>query len=136
MSEGPRLSVAFAVFCQDYNPEQPTDLRRMTTGIGGWKADAPPTLELTLALGLWNAGEPGTVRCRLGVRRPGETVAYVGEGEATVSDPGEMVLLPLKLTLTFERAGTYWAVCEFDGRPLVEVPFTVSAEPPPAFGVH
>jgi hypothetical protein len=126
------LTVAFAMFCQDYDPARPTDLRHMTTGIGGFQADDPPTLALTLALGLWNAGEAGVVRCRLGVRRPGADVEYVGEGDTTVHDPGEMVILPLKFTLTFTVPGTYWAVCEFDGRPLVEVPFTVSADPPPA----
>jgi hypothetical protein len=132
--ETPRLTVAFAMFCEDYAPERPTDLRHMTTGIGGWRADAPPTVNLTLALGLWNAGGPGTVRCRLGIRRPGEDVVYLGEGDTTVNDPGEMVILPLKLTLTFEKPGTYWAVCDFDAVPLVEVPFTVSADAAPAFG--
>ena len=130
----PRLTVAFAMFCQNYDPERPTDLRHMTTGIGGWKEDDPPKLDLTLALGLWNAGGPGTVRCRLGVRRPGEEVIFVGEGETTVNDPGEMVILPLKLSLTFEKAGTYWAICEFAGQPLVEVPFSVTEDPAPAFG--
>lgn len=130
----PRLSVAFAMFVLDYDPERPTDLRRMTTGIGGWTAVAPPTVELTLAIGLWNAGTPGKVMCRLGVRRPGEDVQFIGEGDTEVNDPGEMVILPLKLTLTFERPGTYWAIAEFDGRPLVEVPFTVSADASPAFG--
>ena len=122
------------MFVLDYDPERPTDLRRMTTGIGGWTAVAPPTVELTLAIGLWNAGAPGKVVCRLGVRRPGEDVQFVGEGDTQVNDPGEMVILPLKLTLTFERPGTYWAVVEFDGQPLVEVPFTVSADVSPAFG--
>jgi hypothetical protein len=122
----PRLSVAFAMFCQEYDPDQPTDLRRMTTGIGGWRADAPPTVELTLAIGLWNAGGAGRVETRVGIRRPGEDVVYLGEAETTVEDPAELAVLPLKLTLTFERPGAYWAVCEFDGRPLVEVPFTVS----------
>lgn len=130
----PRLTVAFAMFCEDYSPERPTDLRRMTTGIGGWRADQPPTVNLTLALGLWNAGGIGRVTCKLGIRRPDEDLVYLGEGEASVNDPGEMVLLPLRFTLTFEKAGTYWAVCEFDGTPLVEVPFTVSADPAPAFG--
>ena len=105
----------------------------MTTGLGGWNADDPPTIELTLALGLWNAGGPGQVRCRLGIRRPGDEVQYIGEGDTTVSDPGEMVILPLKFTLTLDRPGTYWAVSEFDGHPLVEVPFTVASDPAPAF---
>ena len=131
--ELPRLTVAFAMFCEDYNPERPTDLSRMTTGIGGWRADAPPTVNLTLALGLWNAGGSGNVSCRLGIQRPGEEVVYLGQGDAMVNDPGEMVLLPLKFTLTFETAGTYWAVCEFDSVKLVEVPFTVSPDPAPAF---
>ena len=48
----PRLSVAFAMFVLDYDPERPTDLRRMTTGIGGWTSVAPPTVELTLAIGM------------------------------------------------------------------------------------
>jgi hypothetical protein len=130
----PRLTVAFAMFCQEYDPARPTDLRRMTTGIGGWKREDPPTLELTLAVGLWNAGGPGQVKCRLGVRRPGHDVIYVGEGDTTVRDSGEMVILPLKLTLTFEIPGIYWAVCEFDGSALVEVPFSVSVAPPPALG--
>ena len=134
MTDMPRLTVAFAMFCQDYDPEHPTDLRRMTTGIGGWKAGDPPTLDLTLALGFWNTGGEGTVRCRLGVRRPGADLEYVGEGNASVRDPGEMVILPLKLAVTFETAGTYWAVCEFDDQTLVEVPFTVSADLPPASG--
>lgn len=114
------------MFCQEYDPEQPTDLRRMTTGIAGWSADEPPTLDLTLAIGLWNAGAPGRVSCRVGVRRPGDELRYLGEADTTVEDPGEMAILPLKLTLTFERPGTYWAVGEFDGRVLVEVPFTVT----------
>lgn len=122
------------MFCQQYDPERPTDLRQMTTGIGGWTAEDPPTLELTLAMGLWNAGGPGEVRCRFGVRRPGQDVDFLGEGDTTVRDPGEMIILPLKLTLTFEAVGTYWAVCEFDGETLVEVPFSVTADPPPAFG--
>lgn len=130
-ARGPRVTVAFAMFCQEYDPERPTDLRRMTTGIGGWRADAPPTIELTLAIGLWNAGEAGTVRCRLGVRRPGEEVVFIGEGDTTVNDPGEMAMLPLRMTLTCDRPGTYWAIGEFDGQPLVEVPFTVSADAPP-----
>jgi len=120
------------MFCQDYDPARPTDLRHMTTGLGGWTAGAPPTVELTLALGLWNAGGPGEVRCRLGMRRPGDDVEFIGEGDTTVNDSGEMVILPLKFTLTFDRPGTYWALCEFDSETLVEVPFTVSAEPPPA----
>ena len=129
----PRLTVAFAVFVQSYNPEQPTDLRQMTTGIGGWRAEAPPTVELTLAMGLWNAGGEGKVTCKLGVRRPGEEIRYIGEGDTVVNDPGEMVVLPLKMTLTFEKPGTYWAIGEFDGVRLVEVPFTVTADAPPAF---
>jgi len=129
----PRLTVAFAMFCQDYDPERPTDLRHMTTGLGGWTAEAQPTVELTLALGLWNAGGPGEVRCRLGVKRPGDDVHFIGEGTTSVSDAGEMVILPLKFSLTIDRPGTYWAVSEFDGQPLVEVPFTVTAEPAPAF---
>ncbi|HET9370865.1 MAG TPA: hypothetical protein VFO19_11480 [Vicinamibacterales bacterium] len=131
MSLPPRVSVAFAMFCEGYDPAYPTDLRQMTTGIGGWTFTDPPTVALTLALGLWNAGGAGTVRCRLGVRRPGDEVEFVGEGDTTVDEPGEMVILPLKLTLTFDRPGVYWAVCEFDGRPIVEVPFTVSADPIP-----
>ena len=122
------------MFVLDYDPERPTDLRRMTTGIGGWTAVAPPTVELTLAIGLWNAGAPGKVTCRLGVRRPGEDVQFIGEGDTEVNEPGEMVILPLKLTLTFERPGTYWALAEFDGHSLVEVPFTVSEDASPAFG--
>jgi hypothetical protein len=120
------------MFCQGYDPQRPTDLRQMTTGIGGWKLDAPPTVELTLALGLWNAGGPGRVSCRIGIRRPGEEVTYLGEGDTTVDDPGEMAILPLKLTLTFDRPGVYWAVCEFDGRPIVEVPFSVAEGAPPS----
>lgn len=119
------------MFCQGYDPERPTDLRQLTTGIGGWTADAPPKVELTLAIGLWNAGGPGRIRCRLGVRRPGEDVVYVGEGDTEVNDPGEMAVLPLKLTLTLDRPGTYWAIGEFDGARLVEVPFSVTAAPPP-----
>src|SRR4029079_13186303 len=48
MSEAlePRVSVAFAMFCHDYDPESPTDLRQMATGIGGWTADEPPTVQL------------------------------------------------------------------------------------------
>jgi len=129
----PRVTVAFAMFCKDYNPERPTDLRTMTTGIGGWTADDPPTMELTLAIGLWNAGGAGTVRCRLGVRRPGDDVQYLGEGDTTLNDPGEMAILPLKFRLTCDRPGVYWAIGEFDGRMLVEVPFSVSADPAPAF---
>jgi hypothetical protein len=128
----PRVSVAFAMFCQGYDPERPTDLRQMITGIGGWREDAPPTVELTLAVGLWNAGASGRITCRVGVRRPGEDTTFLGEGDTTLNDPGEMAILPLKMTLTFEQPGTYWAVCEFDGRPLVEVPFSVSEAPPPA----
>jgi hypothetical protein len=131
MPSFPRLTVAFAMFCHDYDPERPTDLRQMTTGIGGWTAGDPPTIQLTLAIGLWNAGGPGRVRCRMGVRRPGDEVQYLGEGEATVDDSGEMVILPLKFTLTFEQPGTYWAIGEFDGQTLVEVPFTVTADPAP-----
>jgi hypothetical protein len=130
----PRVTVAFAMFCQKYDPARPTDLREMTTGIGGWKADDPPTVELTLAVGLWNAGGAGEVTCRLGVRRPGEDVTYLGEGTTYIEAPGEMAIVPLKLTLTFDRPGTYWAVGEFDGQTLVEVPFSVSEQPPPAFG--
>ena len=129
----PRLTVAFAMFVQGYDPERPTDLRQMTTGIGGWTEAAPPTIELTLAMGLWNAGGDGKVTCRLGVVRPGEDVHYIGEGDTTVNDPGEMIVLPLKMTLTCDRPGTYWAVGEFDGQRLVEVPFTVTADAPPAF---
>lgn len=127
----PRVSVAFAMFCHEYDPTHPTDLRQMTTGLGGWSAEAPPTVNLTLALGLWNAGAPGAVRCRVGVRRPGEEIKYLGEADTTVEDPGEMAILPLKLTLTFDRPGTYWAVGEFDGQVLVEVPFTVTEAPAP-----
>ena len=134
MNTAPRLTVAFAMFVQGYDPERPTDLRHMTTGIGGWTAAAPPTVELTLAIGLWNAGGQGPVTCRLGVHRPGEDVQFVGEGETTVRDPGEMVVLPLKMTLTFDRPGTYWAVGDFDGQRLVEVPFTVASDAAPAFG--
>jgi hypothetical protein len=43
-TETPRVTVAFAMFCQSYDPNRPTDLRQMTTGIGGWKADDPPTV--------------------------------------------------------------------------------------------
>lgn len=132
-STAPRLTVAFAVFVQGYDPERPTDLRQMTTGIGGWRAEAPPTVELTLAMGLWNAGGEGRVTCKLGVRRPDEDVQFIGEGDTTVRDAGEMVVLPLKMTLTFERPGTYWAIGEFGGERLVEVPFTVTADAPPAF---
>lgn len=130
----PRLSVAFAMFVLDYDPEHPTDLRRMTTGIGGWTSVAPPTVALTLAIGLWNAGAPGQVMCRLGVKRPGDDVQYLGEGDTQVHEPGEMVILPLKLTLTFDRPGTYWAVADFDGQRLVEVPYTVTPEESPALG--
>ena len=121
------------MFCQEYDPERPTDLRHMTTGLGGWNAEAPPSVELTLALGLWNAGGRGEVRCRLGIRRPDEELLYIGEGNTSVNDSGEMVILPLKFTLTFDRPGTYWAVCEFDGTALAEVPFTVTSDPAPAF---
>lgn len=127
----PRVTVAFAMFCHDYDPDHPTDLRQMTTGLGGWTADEPPTVQLTLAVGLWNAGGAGQVVCKVGVRRPGEDVAYLGEGDTTVEDQGEMVIMPLKMTLTFERAGTYWAIVEFSGERLIEVPFTVSADPAP-----
>ena len=133
-STGPRVTVAFAMFCQAYDPSRPTDLRQMTTGIGGWTADAPPTVELTLAVGLWSAGGAGRVDCRVGVRRPGEDIVYVGEGDSQIEAPGEMTIMPLKLTLTFNRPGIYWAICEFDGQPLVEVPFAVSEAPAPAFG--
>jgi hypothetical protein len=131
----PRVTVAFAMFCQHYDPERPTDLRQMTTGIGGWTAETPPTVALTLAIGLWNAGGRGQVRCRIGVRRPGDDVQYLGEGDTTVDEPGEMAIMPLKLTLTFDRPGVYWAIGEFDGRTLVEVPFAVSGEPAPATGL-
>lgn len=131
MRSNPRVSVAFAMFCHEYDPNTPTDLRQMTTGLGGWSADAPPTVQLTLAIGLWNAGEAGQVRCRIGVRRPEEDVKYLGEADTTLEDPGEMAILPLKLTLTFDRPGTYWAVGEFDGKTLVEVPFTVTETPAP-----
>ena len=120
------------MFCEAYDPQYPTDLRRMTTGIGGWPAAAPPTVELTLAIGLWCAAA-GRITCRFGVRRPGEETVYIGEGETEVDHPGEMAILPLKLTLTFERPGIYWAIGEFDGQPLVAVPFSVSDAPPPAF---
>ena len=134
MGDSPRLSVAFAMFVLEYDPEKPTDLRRMTTGIGGWTAVAPPTVELTLAIGLWNAGAPGQVACKLGIRRPGDEIHFIGEGDTHVTEPGEMVILPLKVTLTFDRPGTYWAICEFNGDPIVEVPFTVSEDPAPAYG--
>jgi hypothetical protein len=103
----------------------------MTTGIGGWRGSDPPTVELTLALGLWNRGGPGRVSCRLGIIRPGDDTTWLGEGDALVEASGELAILPLKLTLTFDRPGTYWAVCEFDGQLLVEVPFSVSEAPPP-----
>jgi hypothetical protein len=128
----PRVSVAFAMFCQSYNPDRPTDLREMTTGIGGWRADDPPTVELTLAIGLWSAGGAGRVDCRVGVRRPGDAVVYLGEGDTSIEAPGELAIMPLKLTLTFDRPGIYWAICEFGGVPLVEVPFSVTDAPPPA----
>jgi hypothetical protein len=130
----PRVTVAFAMFCEGYDPSQPTDLRRMTTGIGGWRADDPPTIELTLALGLWNAGGRGSVRCRVGMRRPGEDTNYLGEGEAVFEGTAEMAIMPLKLTITCNLPGVYWAICEFAGRPIVEVPFSVSAAPAPAAG--
>jgi hypothetical protein len=135
-TEAPRVTVAFAMFCQGYDPERPTDLRQMTTGIGGWSAADPPTVELTLAIGLWNAGGAGRIRCRLGIRRPGEEVVYLGEGDTGVNDAGEMAILPLKFTLTLDRPGVYWAIGEFGGRPLVEVPFSVTAAPPPATADH
>jgi hypothetical protein len=119
------------MFCHEYDPDHPTDLRQMTTGVGGWTADDPPTVQLTLAVGLWNAGAPGRVHCRVGMRRPDEDIKYLGEADATVEDAGEMAIMPLKLTVTFDRPGTYWAICEFDGVPLVEVPFSVSAQPAP-----
>jgi len=125
----PRVTVAFAMFCQGYDPNRPTDLRQMTTGIVGWTADAPPTEELTLAIGLWSAGGQGRVDCRVGVRRPGDDIVYIGEGDTQIELPGEMAIMPLKLKLTFDRPGVYWAVCEFDGRALVEVPFSVSDAP-------
>jgi len=121
------------MFCEGYDPERPTDLRRMTTGIGGWTADAPPTVELTLAVGLWSAAA-GRIACRFGIRRPDEDTIYIGEGDTNIDGPGEMAIMPLKLTLTFERPGIYWAICEFDGEPIVEVPFAVSETPPPAAG--
>ena len=127
----PRMTVAFAMFCREYDPATPTDLRQMTTGLGGWRADAIPTVDLTLAMGLWNAGGPGQVKCRLGVRRPDDEMQYIGEGDTIVSDVAEMVILPLKFQLTFDRPGTYWAVCEFGGDQIVEVPFTVTEEPAP-----
>ena len=131
-SLAPRVSVAFAMFCQSYDPARPTDLREMTTGIGGWRADDPPTVELTLAIGLWSAGGAGRVDCRVGVRRPGDDVVYLGEGDTSIESPGELAIMPLKLTLTFDRPGIYWAVCEFGGVTLVEVPFSVSDAPPAA----
>lgn len=130
----PRVAVAFAMFCQTYDPARPTDLRQMTTGIGGWKADDPPTIELTLAIGLWSAGGVGRVDCRVGVRRPGDDIVYIGEGETEIEGQGELAIMPLKLTLTCDRPGIYWAIGEFDGHPLVEVPFSVSEAPPPALG--
>jgi hypothetical protein len=119
------------MFCQGYDPDLPTDLRRMTTGVGGWTAEHPPTVELTLAVGLWNAGGAGRVACRLGIRRPGDEILYVGEGDTEMQNQGELAVLPLKLTLTLDRPGIYWAVCEFAGQPLVEVPFSVTAGPAP-----
>ena len=136
MTSPPRLTVAFAMFVQNYNPEQPTDLRQMTTGIGGWREEAPPTMQLTLALGLWNTGAAGRVTCKLGVRRPDEDLKYIGEGDTDVTDSGEMVVLPLKMTLTFDRPGVYWAIGEFDGVRLVEVPFTVTADAAPTMRPH
>jgi hypothetical protein len=127
----PRVSVAFAMFCHEYDPDRPTDLRNVATGLGGWAPDRITTTELTLAIGLWNTGTPGQVHCRVGIKRPGEDIRFLGEAEATVEDPGEMAILPLKLTVTFDRPGTYWAIGEFDGQPLVEVPFTVTAEAAP-----
>ena len=126
-----RLTVAFAMFVQNYDPEHPTDLRQMTTGIGGWRAEAPPTMQLTLALGLWNTGAARRVTCKLGVQRPGEALQFIGEGDTDVTEAGELVVLPLKMTLTFDQPGTYWAVGDFDGQRVVEVPFTVSADPAP-----
>lgn len=128
----PRVTVAFAMFCQSYDPSRPTDLRQMTTGIGGWQADDPPTVELTLAIGLWSAGTPGRVDCRVGIRRPDDDMVYIGEGDTQIEAIGEMAIMPLKFTLTLDRPGVYWAVCEFDGQTLVEVPFSVSDTPPPA----
>ena len=125
------LSLAFAMFVQNYDPALPTDLRQMTTGIGGWRAEAPATVQLTLALGLWNTGGARRVTCKLGLRKPDEEIQYIGEGDTEVTDSGELVVLPLKMTLTFDRPGTYWAIGEFDGARLVEVPFTVSADPAP-----
>lgn len=138
MSAGdmPRVSVAFAMFCHEYDPARPTDLRQMATGLGGWDAADHPTVQLTLAIGLWNAGAPGRVHCRIGIRRPGEETKYLGEADTAVEDPGEMAILPLKLTLTFDRPGTYWAVGEFDGRTLVEVPFTVTEDAAPTVRTH
>jgi hypothetical protein len=131
---GPRVTVAFAMFCQSYDPSRPTDLRQMTTGIGGWSAEDPPTIELTLALGLWSAGSPGRVDCRVGIRRPDDEIVYIGEGDTQIEEIGEMTIMPLKFTLKLDRPGTYWAVCEFSGQTLVEVPFTVTDAPPPAIG--
>ena len=131
-AETPRMTVAFAMFCKTYDPERPTDLRTMITGIGGWTEADPPTLDLTLALGLWNAGGAGMVRLRLGVRRPERETEFVGEGDTTVRETGEMVILPLKVSLTFDQPGIYWAVCEFDGRLLIEVPFSVTETASPA----
>lgn len=125
------MTVAFAMFCQDYDPERPTDLRHMATGLGGWSADAPPTVELTLAIGLWNAGGPGHVRCRLGIRRPDDDLAYFGEGDTEIRETGELAVLPLKFTLTLDRPGIYWAIGEFDGQTIVEVPFAVTDDPAP-----
>jgi hypothetical protein len=121
----PRVSVAFAMFCEHYDPDRPTDLRNLITGISGWSAENPPVVELTLAIGLWNAGAPGPVHCRIGIRRPDEGVTFIGEGDATLEEAGELAIVPLKLTLTCDRPGTYWGICELAGKPLVEVPFTV-----------
>jgi hypothetical protein len=125
------VTVAFAMFCQGYDPQRPTDLRQMTTGLGGWSAESPPTVELTLAVGLWNAGGAGRVSCRLGIRRPGEEPLFVGEGDTLMQEPGELAILPLKLKLTFDQPGIYWAIAEFGGQPLVEVPFSVTEDPAP-----
>ena len=132
----PRLTVAFAMFVQNYDPAMPTDLRQMTTGIGGWRAEAPPTMQLTLALGLWNTGAARRVTCKLGVQRPGEELKFIGEGDTEVTEAGELVVLPLKMTLTFDLPGTYWAIGEFDGVRLVEVPFTVTADAAPTARSH
>lgn len=119
------------MFCHEYDPERPTDLRQMATGIGGWTGEDPPTVQLTLAVGLWNLTGPGRVTCRIGVRRPGEDLTFLGEGEALVDAQGEIVIMPLKLTLTFEKPGIYWAIGEFGGQVLVEVPFSVTEDQAP-----